>query len=176
MLIYIYVMCNLTKVIDFDTFSNKRRTHCSAVNGAIGTNFNVILNDDISDLRNFLIHPVLIWCITKSVRTNHRTGMNDHVLSNLTICIDADIRKKYGIVPDLNIVAEHNIWINLNIVPDAHIFPDVCECTYIRVKTKSRCFMNEAWLFNGRFLAIHVVVKRKQFCEARVGVVYSDER
>ena len=49
------VVANLDLIIDFGSFADPRCAQCPTIDGRIGTNLDIIVNDDISNLRDFSV-------------------------------------------------------------------------------------------------------------------------
>src|ERR1043166_3281233 len=60
MLPHNYVMGDLHEVIDLGTFADDSRTEGAAIDGDIGADFNIIMNDHIANLRHLAVEPGLL--------------------------------------------------------------------------------------------------------------------
>ena len=88
MLIDVDVVSNLAKVVNFDAFADESRAHGCTINGTIGPDFNVVFNDNVSNLRNFAVDTIFVRGKTKAVRANYGTGMNDAIGTYMTIFVN----------------------------------------------------------------------------------------
>ena len=84
------VMCNLALVVYDNTVTNNgvvKRTADQMVQAPISTRSPIITRPRLRDL-----NPVTpIVGVTKSVRTDHRAGLNETIVPNLNLMVDRDI-------------------------------------------------------------------------------------
>ena len=93
-----HVVRDLHEVVDFGAFADDRRPQRAAVNGDVGADFHVVVNDDVADLRHFAMDAG-VENIAKTVGPDHRAGMDPHALADLCLIIQDDVREKAGSRP-----------------------------------------------------------------------------
>src|SRR5262245_53655522 len=98
------VVRNLDEVIDFRAASDDGRTERAAIDGDIRADFDVVINDYISNLRHFLMRA-LIEDIAEAVRANDTAGMNEHAVSDLRSGVNDDIGEEANLFAEDRIVS-----------------------------------------------------------------------
>ena len=93
------VVANLNKIINFRSPANARGPKPRAINGGIGTDFNIVANLDISELGNLLVLP-LDHLKTKTIRPENHTGMQNHPAPDHRIFTDRDVRMEDAVGSD----------------------------------------------------------------------------
>src|SRR4030042_7036282 len=76
-----YIMSDLNKVIDFCSFSDNCIAKCCPVNCCSCTDFNIVLNYHTTELRYFMMNPV-IGGKPKSIASDNSTCMNYYAITN----------------------------------------------------------------------------------------------
>jgi len=72
---------DLHEVIDLGALADDRRSQRAAVNGDVGAKFNIVVNDDLADLRDFPVNAG-VQNVTKAVRANDGAGMDADALAD----------------------------------------------------------------------------------------------
>ena len=88
------------EVIEFHATPDNRRFKRAAVDTRIGSDFDIIFNDDFAHLRKFHV-SLAIPDETKAVRADHSTGMDDDSIPDLHIFINDCARIDRAVVSDL---------------------------------------------------------------------------
>src|SRR5450755_5092546 len=122
-------MRNMNEVIKFYALAQNSRTQCCPVDGTIRADLHIILDNYISDLRNFLV--VIFRIKSKSVAPDNSSGMNDTVLADNSFRINFDPCKNGCVLTDYRIVSNINLRIYFNIVSDDSVFTYKREFTHV---------------------------------------------
>ena len=77
-----HVVANLDLVVELDAILNEGVFHGAAINRRIGTNFNIIANDNPAVLGNFYPRTVFLLGKAEAVGADHCAGMNDGAPAN----------------------------------------------------------------------------------------------
>src|SRR5690606_13321802 len=85
------VVGDLHKVVYFRALANHRAAETRAVEGAVGADLDVVLDDDISDLRDFLV-PALDKLVAETVRADDHAGVKTHPVLNHALGGDGHTR------------------------------------------------------------------------------------
>lgn len=75
------IVGDVDHIIDLGAFADPRFTERTPVDATVSTDLDVILDSDGADLRKLQMLAILSPNVTKSVRTDHRPGMNYAVRS-----------------------------------------------------------------------------------------------
>ena len=80
-------MADMNKVIDFCTMANDRRAHGCAVNAVMRADFDIILEDDIADLRHFRMYAFM-RCEAEAVRADDSRAVDDAAFADTAVLAD----------------------------------------------------------------------------------------
>ncbi|GAM26816.1 hypothetical protein SAMD00019534_099910 [Acytostelium subglobosum LB1] len=97
------VVGNLNEIIDLCPSTDEGLLKAGSVNGGIGSNFDVVFENDNSELFLFLVSPIPISCIAVATRADDCTGLNDHAVANSAPFSDGDMRVEGTARADSNI-------------------------------------------------------------------------
>ena len=103
-----YIMGYLDKVIQFYTFTDYGRTHCCPVNSGICADFNFVLHNNITNLANFLVSAIALWCKTKTITTNNCAGVDNYFPADPAIKINFYTSKKRYVISQDNVIQPDN--------------------------------------------------------------------
>jgi hypothetical protein len=137
---YLNIMRNLHEVIQFCAFTDNCRAKSGAVDRGIRTDLYIILNDNITDLRNFFVIIFRVRGKTKSITTNNSTGVNSAVISDLAIVVDLYASKKSAVVANCYMFSNITVRIDLYIISNFHIFAYISKSANITIFTKTCAF------------------------------------
>src|SRR5438094_32393 len=90
----------MNEVIDLRAFPNDGRAQRAAIDGGIGADLDVIADDDVAKLEHFAL-AAFIQHVTKTVRADHRAGMNGDAMADLGLAIKNHVREQADIVTEL---------------------------------------------------------------------------
>lgn len=94
---YSHVVRDLDKVINLRAFTDSRFTHCCAINRRIRSDFDVVFDHDNAHLRYLAIMSA-VKCEAEPIRSDYRTGMNNHSVTKFDVMPDRCIRMQVAIV------------------------------------------------------------------------------
>src|SRR5690606_417765 len=121
----------LYQVVQFYTPPDERGAHRSPVHRCIGPDFHIVFNNNIADLVDFQVGPVLLGGKAKPVAADHGPGVDDHPHSDHTVKINADPRINHTIAADRCVVPDITVREDLYVISYNDIFPDISKSTYI---------------------------------------------
>ena len=104
----LHIVCNLYKVINFYTTRDPGDAQSTAINATAGSNLNIILNNNVSNLRNLIV-ALTIRGETVAIRTNNSPGLDYYPVAN------------YGFFTHGNVCIEQTIITNHNVCTNDHI-------------------------------------------------------
>ncbi len=131
-------MANLHQVIDFRASQDARFSYAGSVYAAVGLDFDRVLQNRRTGLRNFMPSALTIFCKAKAVRanncsilqqnmvaqaavfSNNRMRMGKKVMSNSHVWIDHHMGQQNAVVADCYIRLNHHI------CPDMAVLPKFC--------------------------------------------------
>ena len=96
-----HIMGNLHQIIDLGALTNYRVRKGATINSGVGTNLNIILNDDAPNMRHFF-KAALAANEAKTILTNARTGLDKHPVAQERID-DGSVRTDNTIAANLAI-------------------------------------------------------------------------
>src|SRR5690606_14129069 len=146
------IVRNLNQIIQLYALPYDGRSHRSTIDYRIRTDFDIILNDYVSNLADFIVGAILLGGKPKTIATHHRSGVDDNALANHAIEINRYPREQGGIVSDFHIIADVNVWVNFTPVAN-HCAPvDIGKCSHIRAIPYFGRFVNERSVLNPCFI------------------------
>src|SRR5690349_5945860 len=93
----INVVANLNKVVDLCAPPDHCGAKGSAINRHIGTNFNIIPDENVPDLKDFEMHPT-VGHVTETVRADHTAGVDPHTVAQFRPRIKDCVREEMDIL------------------------------------------------------------------------------
>ncbi len=93
------VVADLNEVVDFCAATDACHAAACPVNGTVGTDLDVVFDDDASDLRD-LAMPAVALKVAETIRSNCGIGMNDNPITDSDALPDDDIRPQHAIKSD----------------------------------------------------------------------------
>ena len=169
-------MCHLHKVINLSIAANNGRAHHGAIDGRVGTNLHVILNDDIANLREFLVHTFCVRFKAKSIATYDYTCVQDTVLPHNTIVIDFHARIKDSIIANTHIITYIRMRINLHTFTQLDILTDIRKGTNIGIFGYGNTLTYETRLLNTLFSRVHSFrYESKQLAHSSASILHADK-
>src|ERR1044071_10226459 len=85
---YLHIVRDLDQVIEFCPGSYDCRPDRCPVDSCISTDFNIVFDNNISNLRNFFETSVCLRCKTKTITPYHGTCMNGDPITDQTVLIN----------------------------------------------------------------------------------------
>lgn len=114
-----HVVGNLDKIVDFGPLSYHRLAKASAVQRGVGANFYVVLDHDVTDLRDFFMAAVGKF-IAKAIGADHHAGLKPHPFAqdalwrNDAAGHQPTIPSDDGISTDKNLSLKMDLFTNFN--------------------------------------------------------------
>ena len=98
------VMRDVDEVVDFGALPDDGGPECPAIDGGIRANFNIRMDDDVPDLRDLAMAP-LVEHIPVSIGTDDRAGVDGDAIAYATSVVKHDIREKPHMVANMAVAA-----------------------------------------------------------------------
>ena len=92
------VVGDLHQVVDLGAFADDGRPQRAAVNGDVGADFHVVLDDDVADLRDFAMDAG-VEDVAKTVGANDGASMDAHAPADLCLGVKDDVGKSWVLSP-----------------------------------------------------------------------------
>src|SRR5436190_12286502 len=100
----------MDEVVDLGALTDDRGAEGAAVNGRVGANLDIFVDDDIAKLKQFPM-PALIQHITEPVRTDDGPGMDGDAMAHLRLSVQDHVREQAYLIANLavgpDVVAAH---------------------------------------------------------------------
>ena len=84
---YLHIVGQMDKIIQFHALVDTRRAHRGAVDGGVGPDFHVVVDDHIAHLRDLLVMAVGLRGEAKAIGTEHCSRMENAVFTNNRVAI-----------------------------------------------------------------------------------------
>ena len=81
------IVADLTKIVDLASFADDSIAHAAAVDGRAGSDFNVVMNDDLANLRNFDV-ALRAQHVAESVLPDDTAGMDYRSIADMRWVIE----------------------------------------------------------------------------------------
>ena len=85
------IVPDLNKIIDFRAAADACDTAASPVDGTVGADFNIVFDNDRSNLRNLAVFAAALE-VAEAVRSDRGVGMNQDPIANGCTLADNDVR------------------------------------------------------------------------------------
>ncbi len=133
------VVTDLHLIVDLGTLADDRIVHGSAVDRRLGTDFDVILNDDAADLHD-LDHAGWARCITETVLADPSAIVDDHMIADQphNMLVPPAIMHSRPILTPLPIIAPGP----MRVPTDCDMRPDHCIGLNRNAGLQNSCRMN----------------------------------
>ena len=164
-------MRHLHEVIYLSVLLNDSRTHHGSIYRRVSTYLDIIFNDDITYLRQFLVNAVCIGFKAEAVSTDNDTCMQDTIFTNFAVIVHFDAGIEDGVITYLDVIAQVAVRIDLHTLTELHVFADISESTDIGILRNLHAFSNKTWLLNtlfGRVKCFRYELQQLTHCSACV--------
>src|SRR6266700_1738946 len=117
------VVADMHQIVELHAFRDARVVQRAAVDGAVRADLDIVANLYNSRLRKF---PVAAFaeCVAKSVRAQHRAGVNLHAISNSNAVVERYARMDAAVLANPATGANHTMRADLSIRADKRVFSD----------------------------------------------------
>jgi hypothetical protein len=149
------VMRHVDQIINLRALADDGGPERATVNGRIGADLDVVVDDDIADLQHFAV-AAFVENITIAVGADDSAGVDADAMTDLALRINDDIGKEANIVAELAITAdmvashEHGADAQPHTLADDAIRPDVRRGINLRRRGDVRAWMNAGRVLVGR--------------------------
>ena len=138
------VVRDVDQIVELDTTADECPSECASINGGVGTDLDVIFDDDDPNVREF-DEFAFAACVAEPIGANDRAGVNDDVrayertfsydrvgpytavVAEPNLGFDLDTRMNDGAVADLGVVSNIGEGHDGNVVTYFRRIRDVCE-------------------------------------------------
>ena len=131
----ISTLCAICMRLSSLMFMDYRTSKSRPINAAIASYLHVILYHHVTDLRYLFIAAIFLWRITKSISSDNRRRMYDHVAPDLCIVVDLNTAIDDGVICDLHVIPYKSLGIYLHFVSDLSKPLDMQTPQYSRLLT-----------------------------------------
>ena len=135
---YLHIVRQMDEIIQFHAFVDMCRAHRGAVDGGVGPDFHVVVDDHIAHLRNLLVMAISLWREAETIGAEHCSRMEDAIFANDRVAIQLHARIQHRIVADDAAVADIHLGIELHVVTDFGVLAHEGELAKIQVLTALR--------------------------------------
>src|SRR5207248_7790933 len=105
----LHIVSNVNQVIDFCATADACDIQSAAVNGGVGSNFDIVFDFQFPDLGKFLIMPGLfIAYIAESITAEYCAGLDHYAIAQAGAGIDRDVGMQLTIVSDDDVRADYD--------------------------------------------------------------------
>src|ERR1039457_6292298 len=70
-----HIVCDVDQVVDFRSLTDDGGAKRAAVDGGIGADLDIVMDDDVAELKHFAVTP-LVEDVAEAVRPDDRTGVD----------------------------------------------------------------------------------------------------
>src|SRR5690606_7107348 len=158
----LYIVRNLNQIIQLYALPYDGRTHRSPINYGIRTNFNIILDNHITNLTNLVIGAILLGGKPKAVAANNCPRMDDNPLADDTVEIDGHTRKKGRIVSYLHLSTNVNMRVNLASVADDRSAVYISKSADICIFSNFGTRVDKCAILNTCLIQPHLIIQLQQ--------------
>ena len=117
-------MSDLDEIIQFRATFDKCFRKCGSVDSCVGSDLNIVFNDDGSDLWDLMV-AIAHGCESEAVTTDNGTTVDNHSVSDGYLFSDINVRIDKSIGTDFRAFADINEGLNDGVVSDFNVVSDV---------------------------------------------------
>src|SRR5690349_693386 len=118
------VMADVDHVVELRSTTNHRLIERSTIHSAVGSNLDIIFDEQSPYLREELMAAVLVLHIAKACRAKHSSGLHTNAIAHARIGVNGDIRGDATLPPDMYALPNREIGTNAGAVSDRSAFFD----------------------------------------------------
>ena len=111
------IMTHLDKIIDLRPRADDRPAESGSIDGRVGTDLNIRLDHDATDLRYLFVAPPG-ELIPKTIRANDHTRLKPDTFMDLRLSSDTNTRLEPTIVPDMGVTSDKNLSLQMDAFAD----------------------------------------------------------
>src|SRR6266852_1108607 len=131
----LHVMADVHEVIELDAFREARVVQRAAIDGGVRADLHVVRDLHDAHLRKLPVTAAVVG-VTKTVRADHRAGVNLDAISDARSAVERDARMNsavfadpapgtdYAVRTDLRAVADVGVLSDDSVGPDTDVFAD----------------------------------------------------
>ena len=170
-LAHFHVMGNLDEVIHLGILANDSRTHHRSVHTGVGSKLYIVLDDDITDLRDLTVDTLRIGFKAETIGSDYHAAMQDTLLADLAVRIDLHARIEDRTVAYGDIIANIDLRIDLHSCAKMYVLADIRKSAHVRVFRNGHSFAHKTRLlhtFLGREHRLRYHLQQLSHCSACV--------
>src|SRR5215475_12375886 len=114
-------MGDVDQIIDLRAAADQCLPQGCAVDTDVCTDFHVIFNSYPADLRDFMMAAIRTWHIAKSICSDHRSRVDDHLPADRHAVVDSHVGVYHRILTDRRSPTDKHARIQDNAVADGHV-------------------------------------------------------
>lgn len=118
-----HVMSDLDQVVDFCALPDVGGSERGPVDRHIGSDFDVIFNDDDASLWNFMM-TAFVLNVSESVTSDHGSGVDNDPGAYPASVLNTHVRMKYGIITDGDAFSQKDTGVEGDPIPQSRMIAD----------------------------------------------------
>src|SRR5690606_6187974 len=146
------VMADLDQVVQFGSLADDGAADRGPIDGCVGADLHIIVQDHIAHLRHLLVHTILVRREAETIGPDHRSAVDDAVAADHHAIVDLHARVHTRSFADHGAIAHVAVREDLHAIADHHIIADVTECADVDTAADRRRRADEARLFDPLFV------------------------
>ena len=115
-----HVMGDLDQVVDFCALPDECGSERGPVDSHVGSDFDVIFNDDDASLWNFMM-TAFVLNVSESVTSNHGSGVDNDPGAYPASVLNTHVRMKYGILTDGDAFSQKDTGVEGDPIPESRM-------------------------------------------------------
>ena len=176
MLADLHVVSHLDEVIKFHATTDNRRVCFRTIDAGIGSDLDVVLDNDVAQLRNFVESALGVGCESEAVGADHDACVEDAAAAYAAALVNLHARVKRRSLADGDAVADIDLRVDPAAVADARSRFDHGEVAHVALLAYGSLVRDRRPLRDALLLRTGGVVHLQQLQYGRSGVVDLDER
>ena len=119
------VVADVNEIIDFCALADASFVEGSAVDGRVGSDFDVVFEDETADLRGLLVASCLrVADVAEAFTAEDGSGLDDDAIAKMDCGIDGDVGVDAAVRSDRDIVADYCAGADGGFIFDSYVFSD----------------------------------------------------
>ena len=168
-------MGNLNEVVQLGALLDHGSTHSGTVDGRVGSNLDIVLENDDTHLGNLLIGAVLLGSEAEAVATDNSTALHNAAVADAAAMVNLHAGIQDDVVTQGNTVTHIHLRINLDVLADGHAIADVGKRADVHIVGQLGALAHVDGLFDTAFLGTLAVHEVEQIGERLVGVIDTNQ-
>ena len=123
----LHIVADMHQIVDFRAAADARLVERAAVDGGVGADFDVVLNDEASNLWELFVASGLgVADVAESFAAQYRSSLDDDTVAKARAGIDGHIGVDAAVNSDLDAVANHATRADCGSFADFAVLSDDC--------------------------------------------------